>query len=46
MVSRCREDPARAGPGSSDIEEAGGGRGRRVAEVIACRVPHVDIEQK
>ena len=46
MVSRFKEDPARAGPGGSNIEETGGGRGekKRGAEVIVCRVPHVDLE--
>ena len=29
MVSRCREDPARARPGSSNIEKAGGGWGKK-----------------
>ena len=31
MVSRCKEDPARAGPGSSNMEEQGecGGEGSR-----------------
>ena len=45
MVSRCREDPARASLEAATSRKQGEGRERKGgAEVIACRVPHVDIK--